>query len=67
MPCHELLLIDEAVKKLTWLYLLICSLMLQLSQELELDEVRGFQYHVGSPVTNSPPGISISKHIVFIR
>ncbi|KAF5481451.1 hypothetical protein F2P56_002099 [Juglans regia] len=32
------------------------SLMQQLSQELELDEARGFQYHVGSPVTNSPPG-----------
>ncbi|KAG6661642.1 protein MEI2-like 2 isoform X4 [Carya illinoinensis] len=32
------------------------SLMQQLSQELELDEARGFQYHVGSPVTNSSPG-----------
>ncbi|KAH1066202.1 hypothetical protein J1N35_031189 [Gossypium stocksii] len=32
------------------------SLMLQLSQELEQEESRGFRHQVGSPVANSPPG-----------
>ncbi|GLT26307.1 hypothetical protein SLA2020_013880 [Shorea laevis] len=32
------------------------NLMQQLSQELELDDVRSFRHHVGSPVANSPPG-----------
>ncbi|KAJ9685930.1 hypothetical protein PVL29_015017 [Vitis rotundifolia] len=32
------------------------NLMQQLSQELEQDEARSFRHHVGSPVTNSPPG-----------
>ncbi|XP_075668275.1 protein MEI2-like 2 [Castanea sativa] len=32
------------------------NLMQQLSQELEQDEIRSFRPHVGSPVTNSPPG-----------
>lgn len=32
------------------------SLMLQLNQELEQDESRSFQHHIGSPVTHSPPG-----------
>ncbi|KAJ8420480.1 hypothetical protein Cgig2_030934 [Carnegiea gigantea] len=31
------------------------NLMLQMNQDLEHDESR-FQHHVGSPVTNSPPG-----------
>lgn len=31
------------------------NLMLQLNQELELDDAR-FRPHVGSPMTNSPPG-----------
>lgn len=32
------------------------NLMLQLNQDLELDETKSFRHHVGSPVTNSPPG-----------
>jgi len=40
---------------------LIYSLMQQLSQELEQDEIRSFRPHVGSPVTNSPPGTFIPK------
>jgi hypothetical protein len=45
---------------------LIFSLMQQLSQELEQDEIRSFRHHVGSPVTNSPPGIFISNYFVFL-
>ncbi|KAM0933132.1 putative RNA recognition motif domain, mei2-like RNA recognition, RNA-binding domain superfamily [Dioscorea sansibarensis] len=33
------------------------SLMQQLTQELEQDNIRGYRHHVGSPVANSPPGI----------
>ncbi|KAH6788822.1 MEI2-like protein 5 [Perilla frutescens var. frutescens] len=33
------------------------SLMLQLNQDQELDEVRGIRHLVGSPIGNSPPGI----------
>ncbi|KAL1560553.1 protein MEI2-like 5 [Salvia divinorum] len=33
------------------------SLMLQLSQDQELDEARGLRHPVGSPIGNSPPGI----------
>ncbi|OMO82834.1 hypothetical protein COLO4_22797 [Corchorus olitorius] len=32
------------------------NLMLQLNQELEQDESRGFRQQVGSPIGNSPPG-----------
>ncbi|XP_021295166.1 protein MEI2-like 5 isoform X2 [Herrania umbratica] len=32
------------------------NLMLQLNQELEQDESRGFRHQVGSPIGNSPPG-----------
>ncbi|XP_011082913.1 protein MEI2-like 2 [Sesamum indicum] len=32
------------------------SLMLQLSQEQEQDEVRSLRHQVGSPILNSPPG-----------
>ncbi|XP_022723413.1 protein MEI2-like 5 isoform X2 [Durio zibethinus] len=32
------------------------NLMLQLNQELEQDESRGFKCQVGSPIANSPPG-----------
>ncbi|XWS19779.1 hypothetical protein CRYUN_Cryun31cG0046000 [Craigia yunnanensis] len=32
------------------------NLMLQLNQELEQDESRGFRHQVGSPIANSPPG-----------
>jgi hypothetical protein len=33
----------------------ICSIMQQITQELEQDEVRSFRHQVGSPVGNSPP------------
>ncbi|XP_041994320.1 protein MEI2-like 5 [Salvia splendens] len=33
------------------------SLMLQLSQDQELDEARGLRHPIGSPIGNSPPGI----------
>ncbi|KAK1276796.1 Protein MEI2-like 2 [Acorus gramineus] len=33
------------------------NLMQQLTQELDQDESRGYRTHVGSPITNSPPGI----------
>lgn len=33
--------------------------MLQLSQELEQEESRGFRHQVGSPIANSPPGKAI--------
>ncbi|KAK6284029.1 hypothetical protein POUND7_002981 [Theobroma cacao] len=32
------------------------NLMLQLNQELEQDESRGFRHQIGSPIANSPPG-----------
>ncbi|XWS18591.1 hypothetical protein CRYUN_Cryun32bG0057700 [Craigia yunnanensis] len=32
------------------------NLMLQLNQDLEQDESRGFRHQVGSPIANSPPG-----------
>ncbi|XP_044496855.1 protein MEI2-like 5 isoform X2 [Mangifera indica] len=32
------------------------NLMLQLNQDLDQDESRILQHHVGSPITNSPPG-----------
>ncbi|XVE88317.1 hypothetical protein DITRI_Ditri19aG0060100 [Diplodiscus trichospermus] len=32
------------------------NLMLQMNQELELEESRGFRHQVGSPIANSPPG-----------
>ncbi|KAM7260435.1 hypothetical protein ACFE04_016176 [Oxalis oulophora] len=32
------------------------NLMLQLNQELDQDETRGFRHQVGSPITHSPPG-----------
>ncbi|GAV79577.1 RRM_1 domain-containing protein/RRM_2 domain-containing protein [Cephalotus follicularis] len=32
------------------------NLMLQLNQDLEQDESRGFRYQVGSPIGDSPPG-----------
>lgn len=33
------------------------SLMQQLSQELEHDETRCYRPQMGSPITNSPPGL----------
>ena len=33
------------------------SLFQQLNQDLELDETRSFRRQVGSPITNSPPGM----------
>lgn len=41
------------------------SLMQQLSQELESDEIRTFRHSVGSPVASSPPGISIDVANAF--
>ncbi|KAL3502906.1 hypothetical protein ACH5RR_037355 [Cinchona calisaya] len=32
------------------------NLIQQLSQELEQDEARSLQHHIGSPIANSPPG-----------
>ncbi|GMH19393.1 hypothetical protein Nepgr_021234 [Nepenthes gracilis] len=32
------------------------NLMLQLNQDLEQDDSWAFRHHVGSPITNSPPG-----------
>lgn len=35
--------------------------MQQLTQELEQDETRSFRHQVGSPLTNSPPGRSLTN------
>lgn len=39
------------------------SLIQQLSQEQEQDEARAFLHHVGSPLADSPPGMSMKHHL----
>lgn len=48
-----------SMTNIDWLYFLPFSLMLQLNQELEQDESRIVQHQVGSPITNSPPGLAL--------
>lgn len=41
------------------------SLMLQLNQELEQDDLWSFHHQVGSPIVNSPPG-RVTLNVPFI-